>query len=99
MDDHAVVHLDDQGVRIEELGRLPHEQIAGKGHEAQRILQSLGAVLGEERVDGIRCGEILPLDLIGVVLPGVADLVGNDLAVHILDRLPDNILYRIARHS
>ena len=57
MNDNRVVDLNDQVVLVEETGRLFHQQHGGKGHEIQRALEHLGAVVGEKAIDGIGGGK------------------------------------------
>ena len=95
VDNDAVVHLDDQVRRVEELGGLLHEEVRGEGHKAHRALQGPVRILGQKVIDGVRRGKVLLTAafaaLIGPAFPGEPDLIGDGLALQILDGLADDI--------
>ena len=99
MNDNILPHLNHQVAVGKELGGLFHQQGGGKGHKVQRALEHLIGILKQQAVNGIGSGKIAAplLRGIGLVLSIVLNLVADDPALQILDRLSNDI-FAVCHH-
>ena len=81
------------------LGGLLHQQGGGKGHKVQRALEHLIGILKQQAVNGVGSGKIAAplLGGIGLILSIVLNLIADDPALQVLDRLSNDI-FAVCHH-
>ena len=95
----AIVNLNNQLILGEKCRGLFHQQGGGKGHKVQRAFEHLIGILKQQAVNGVGSGKIAAplLRGIGLVLSIVLNLVADDPALQILDRLSNDI-FAVCHH-